>query len=191
MSAIPRGRVVAWALWDGGAAAYNAVILTFVYGVYLTGTVGKDLPGPVDANAWLGYSTGLAGLLIALMAPVIGQRADAAGRRKRATGVWTILCVVSIVALFWVRPDYHWLAYGLVLLGFGSIFYELATVSYNAMLRQVSTPETMGRVSGTARNSGTASTANHSAATRATSRTLSASAVGAPSRPPSPTISPR
>ena len=148
MSAIPRGRVVAWALWDGGAAAYNAVILTFVYGVYLTGTVGKDLPGPVDANAWLGYSTGLAGLIPAPIAPVIGQRADAAGRRKRATGVWTILCVVSIVALFWVRPDYHWLAYGLVLLGFGAIFYELATVSYNAMLRQVSTPETMGRVSG-------------------------------------------
>lgn len=148
MSAIPRGRVVAWALWDGGAAAYNAVILTFVFGVYLTGTVGKDLPGPIDANAWLGYSTGIAGLLIALMAPVIGQRADAAGRRRRATGVWTALCVASIVALFWVQPDWRWLAYGLVVLGLGSIFYELATVSYNAMLRQVSTPETMGRISG-------------------------------------------
>jgi MFS transporter, UMF1 family len=148
VSEIPRARVVAWALWDGGSAAYNAVILTFVFSVYLTSSVGKDLPGPIDANAWLGYATGAAGLLIALMAPVIGQRADAAGRRKRATGVWTALCIASILGLFAVRDDYHWLAYGLVLLGLGSIFYELATVSYNAMLRQVSTPATMGRVSG-------------------------------------------
>lgn len=148
MSTIPRRRVVAWALWDGGAAAYHAVILTFVFGVYLTSTVGKGLPGAVDANAWLGYSTGISGLVIALVAPVIGQRADAAGWRKRATGGWTALCVLSMVGLFWVHPDYHWLAYGLVLLGLGSIFYELAAVSYNAMLRQVSTPATMGRVSG-------------------------------------------
>ena len=35
-----------------------------------------------------------------------------------------------------------------MLLGLGSIFFELASVSYNAMLRQVSTPATMGRVSG-------------------------------------------
>jgi UMF1 family MFS transporter len=35
-----------------------------------------------------------------------------------------------------------------VLLGLGSIFFELASVSYNAVLRQVSTPATIGRVSG-------------------------------------------
>jgi MFS transporter, UMF1 family len=151
---IPRRRVVAWALWDGGSAAYNAVILTFVFSVYLTSSVGKDLPGPIDANAWLGYSTGAAGLLIALMAPVVGARADAAGRRKRATGIWTALTVATMAGLVVVRNDGagigaggH-LAVGLVLLGLGSIFYELGTVSYNAMLRQVSTPATIGRVSG-------------------------------------------
>jgi UMF1 family MFS transporter len=35
-----------------------------------------------------------------------------------------------------------------VLLALGSVFLELATVPYNAMLRQVSTPATLGRVSG-------------------------------------------
>jgi len=47
-----------------------------------------------------------------------------------------------------VREDWHWLWLGLVLLAMGSIFYELASVSYNAMLVQVSTPATMGRISG-------------------------------------------
>jgi MFS transporter, UMF1 family len=143
-----RGPVIAWAFWDWGSSAYNAVILTFVFSVYLTDAVGADLPGPVDASAWLGYALGAAGLVIALAAPVLGQRADASGRRKLSTTVWTVLTVVSMGALFVVRDDYTYLWIGLVLLGLGSIFSELASVSYNAMLVQVSTPANMGRISG-------------------------------------------
>ena len=143
-----RGRVFAWGLWDWGSSAYNAVILTFVFSVYLTDAVGRGLPGPIDAGAWLGYAIGGAGLLIALAAPVLGQRSDAAGRRKFATGVWTACTVATMAGLFTVREDWRWLWLGLVLLALGSIFYELASVSYNAMLVQVSTPATMGRVSG-------------------------------------------
>jgi MFS transporter, UMF1 family len=143
-----RGQVFAWGLWDWGSSAYNAVILTFVFSVYLTDAVGRGLPGPIDAGAWLGYAIGGAGLLIALAAPVLGQRSDAAGRRKFATGVWTACTVATMAALFAVREDWRWLWLGLVLLALGSIFYELASVSYNAMLVQVSTPATMGRISG-------------------------------------------
>ena len=145
---ITRGRVFAWGLWDWGSSAYNAVILTFVFSVYLTDAVGRGLPGPIDAGAWLGYAIGAAGLLIALAAPVLGQRSDAAGRRKFATGVWTACTVATMAGLFAVREDYHWLWLGLLLLALGSIFFELASVSYNAMLVQVSTPATMGRISG-------------------------------------------
>ena len=148
VSPTTRGRVLAWGLWDWGSSAYNAVILTFVFSVYLTDAVGRGLPGPIGAGAWLGYAIGAAGLLIALAAPVLGQRSDAAGRRKFATGAWTACTVATMAALFAVREDYHWLWLGLLLLAMGSIFYELASVSYNAMLVQVSTPATMGRVSG-------------------------------------------
>jgi UMF1 family MFS transporter len=147
-AAASRGQVVAWSLWDWGSAAYNAVILTFVFSVYLTDQVGDDLPGSVSANSWLGYAIGASGLLIALMAPVIGQRADAAGRRMFATGLWTLLTIVTMAGLFFVADDWHYLWLGLLLLGAGSIFFELASVSYNAVLTQVSTPATIGRVSG-------------------------------------------
>jgi UMF1 family MFS transporter len=142
-----RGQVFAWGLWDWGSAAYNTIILTFVFSVYLTGTVGADLPGPISANSWLAWSIGLAGLVLALLAPVLGSRADATGRRGRSVGVWTAATVVTMAGLVAVRADHRYLALGLVLLGLGSIFAELATVSYNAVLRQVSTPATIGRVS--------------------------------------------
>jgi len=141
------GRVFAWGLWDWGSAAFNAVIVTFVYSVYLTDAVGDDLPGDISANTWLGWSLGLAGFFIAVLAPVTGQRADAGGRRKLSLGIWTGLTVLSMIGLFWVKNDYHYLWLGLLLMGLGSIFFEFAAVSYNAMLHQVSTPTTIGRVS--------------------------------------------
>ncbi|QBS43510.1 MFS transporter [Nocardia sp. CS682] len=143
-----RGQVAAWGLWDWGSSAFNAVILTFVFSVYLTDKVGDDLPGGISPSAWLGWALGLAGLVVAVTAPVSGQRFDATAKRKRSLAVLTALCIASMTLMFFVHDDYHYLWLGLVLLGLGSAFFELASVPYNAMLRQVSTPATVGRVSG-------------------------------------------
>ena len=40
--ASPR-RVLAWALWDCGSTGLNAIVVTFVFSVYLTKTVGAAL----------------------------------------------------------------------------------------------------------------------------------------------------
>jgi UMF1 family MFS transporter len=142
---VDRAGVLAWGLWDWGSAAYHAVILTFVFSVYLTDVVGDASPA---ASAALGYAIGAAGLVIALLAPVIGQRADAAGRRKLSTAVWTACTIATMAGLFAIRDDPGYLWPGLVLLATGSVVAELAQVSYNAMLAQISTPATIGRVSG-------------------------------------------
>jgi MFS transporter, UMF1 family len=142
-----RGQVFAWSLWDWGSAAFHAVTLTFVFSVYLVEQVGDDVSG-VSAQSRLGYALGAAGLLIALFAPVMGQRADAAGRRKRSVAVWTAVTVATMAGLFAVRDDSRYLWLGLGLLAVGSVVAELAQVSYNAMLSSVSTPATIGRVSG-------------------------------------------
>lgn len=146
--ATTRRQVFAWGMWDWGSAAFNAVILTFVFSVYLTDAVGDDLPGTVSATTWFSWAIGLAGVVIALSAPISGQRFDARGKRKRSLALLTGLTVAIMAGLFFVRDDYHYLWLGLVLLAAGSILFELAGVPYNAMLRQVSTPANIGRVSG-------------------------------------------
>lgn len=135
--------VLAWSLWDWGSAAFNAVITTFVFTVYLT----SDSFGP-DASRILGWVLGGAGALIALFAPVAGQSADRAGRRTLWLGVNTMLVVLASAGLFFVlpTPDYLWL--GLTLLAGGNIAFEFASVNYNAMLADVSSPQNVGRVSG-------------------------------------------
>lgn len=143
-----RGKIVAWSLWDWGSAAFNAVIITFVFSVYLVDAVGDDLPGTISASTWYGWAIGAGAFIVAVSAPALGQRSDASGRRKRTLGVLTLVVVALTAALFFVEDDYHYLWLGLLLVSLASIAFELSQVPYFAMLRQVSTPDTVGRVSG-------------------------------------------
>jgi MFS transporter, UMF1 family len=143
-----RYRVAAWALWDTGSAGVSAVVVTFVFSVYLTGTVGKHLPGSVPPASWLGRALAIAGLTIAVLAPVIGVWVEAPRRRRVALTVLTGLAVglVSSMSLIRDRPEYFFA--GLALLAASAASGDLASVPYNAMLRQLSTPQNSGRISG-------------------------------------------
>ena len=135
-----------WAMWDWGSAAFNAVVTTFVFSTYLT---NPTLFGP-DANAMLGWALAVAGILVALTAPAIGQWTDRSGKRNTSLTIATLGVVIIMALLFFVRPDgggtYMWL--GLVLLALGNIIFETGSVVYNSMVTDVSSPRTVGRVSG-------------------------------------------
>ena len=96
----------------------------------------------------MGIAVFIAGLAVAILAPVIGQRADAGGKRKKWLAASTIIMTLTMFGLFFVEADprYFWLGAGLIAVG--ALFNEIGGVNYNAMLAQVSTPRTYGRVSG-------------------------------------------
>jgi len=148
---VPRKRVIAWAFWDWAAQPYNTVILSFVFApLYLQDAelFGTNGQSDDDLSGQMGLVIGLGGLVIALLAPVLGQRNDASGRRKLWLGIWTGLLIVATAALFFVQPEPGYFLLGAVLVAFANIISEFANVNYYAMLTQVSTRATVGRVSG-------------------------------------------
>ncbi|MFP7761626.1 MFS transporter [Marisediminicola sp. LYQ134] len=154
---IPKSRVRAWALWDWGSASFNAVVTTFVFSTYLASSLffdpeivaerGEGAAEAASASVVSGALT-IAGVLVALLAPILGQRSDGSGRRKLWLGVNTGLVIAAMLAMFFVAPVPSYIYLGAALLAVGNIFFEFAGVNYNAMLVQVSTPKTVGRVSG-------------------------------------------
>ena len=159
-----RQRVWSWALWDWGSASFNAVVTTFVFSTYLASksfvdpvivdAAGENAKDPALVRALaenaslIAGALAIAGLLIAVLAPILGQRSDGYGRRKLWLGVNTGLVIVAMAAMFFVEPLPSYLVLGAALLAAGNIFFEFASVNYNAMLVQVATPQTIGRVSG-------------------------------------------
>lgn len=144
-TAAPRRQVVAWALWDWGSAAFNAVMVTFVFGAYLA----SDAFGPDErGTAWLSTALAVAGVVIALTAPVMGRRADGAGRRRLWLGATTAAVIACTAACFFVTPQESSLLLGVTMIALGTVFFEFAEVQVNAILVQISTPATIGRISG-------------------------------------------
>ncbi len=144
-SRVKRSHVLTWAMWDWGSAAFNAVMVTFVFGTFLA----SDTFGPDDrGTSWLAAGNAIAGVIIALTAPVIGQRADRDGRRALWLGVNTVLVVATTAACFFVQPHESYLLLGVILLSAGNVFFEFAEVQYNAMLVDIATRSTIGRISG-------------------------------------------
>lgn len=140
--------MLAWALWDCGNTALNAIVATFVFAVYLTGAVGSDLPGDTTPTSWLGRAMTIAGLIVAVLAPVTGIWVAAPRRRRAALAVLTGAAVLLTAAMSLIRDDHRYLWAGLALLACTAACGDLASVPYNAMLRQLSTPQNSGRISG-------------------------------------------
>ncbi len=141
--------VAAWALWDWGSAAFNAVLVTFIFSVYLTDSVGQQIESQFTPAQWLSWSMAVAGLVIFAVTPIMGQRSDRLGTRRRALGFWSLLTFLVMASLFFIRNDaplYFWL--GLAGLAVGSVTIQFAEVNYFAQLNQVATEDNVGRVSG-------------------------------------------
>lgn len=159
---IPKKQIWSWAMWDWATQPFNSVILTFVFvALYLVGddflapsiaALADDAPEKeralAELSAVLGWGGTIAGIFIAVLAPVLAQRADAAGRRKRWLLIYTGGLIVTMFLLYFVQADPAYFMLGVVLISAGTVFSELAGVNYNAMITQISTPKTVGKVSG-------------------------------------------
>ena len=150
-AAKPKG-TFSWALWDWASQAFPTVVTSFIFGRYITSEffapAGYSIEEAGQYTAfWLGISGVIAGVLIALIAPIVGRRADTSGRKKFWLMVNTYLFAGTIGLMFFVAPSSDFFFFGLVLLAAGGIFFEFATVNYNSMLNEVARPHERGKIS--------------------------------------------
>ena len=77
-----RAAVVSWIFFDWAAQPYFTLITTFVFAPYFANFVAAD---PAQGQALWGFATAAAGLMIALLSPVLGAIADASRSKARAS----------------------------------------------------------------------------------------------------------
>ncbi|MEC8897309.1 MAG: MFS transporter [Pseudomonadota bacterium] len=134
-----------WALYDWANSAFFTIILTFVFAQYFSVSVIQD--EVAGTRAW-GNIVGIAGVVIAILAPILGAIADQSGRRKPWLISFTLLCVVSSAMLWTVTPDQSQFWTAALWVGLGTLGAEFAFIFYNSMLPDLARPERTGRWSG-------------------------------------------
>ncbi len=161
-TAATRSRILSWALWDWGMQPFNTVILTFVFtALYLTTdaflpaelqALDDDAPAKeralADLAGGLGAGTTIAGLLILLVAPLLGQRADARGRQKLWLGIGTVGTIGCMLGLWFAEPAPAYFWFAVALISAGTVLGEIAGVNNNALLTSIARPGDVGRLSG-------------------------------------------
>lgn len=140
----PRRTIWSWWSWDLASTSLNSVMISFVFSVYVTGTVAANPTRGQDT--WANAQT-IAGILLALLAPLMGAWADRVRNRRRMLSVTTVLVIATMSLCWFVRPHDQYLLLGVTLLSLASILQDIAAVFYNGMLLQISTASNIGRIS--------------------------------------------
>jgi MFS transporter, UMF1 family len=140
-----RRGLFSWALFGWANSPLPTLIVTFIFPAYFSrALVGDEVRG----QALWGYGIAVSSLVLALVSPLLGAIADAAGRRKPWLFGFSALCIGACAALWFVQPGPGAVTAALLLVGLANIGYGFGVVFSNAMLPDLVPADRVGRWSG-------------------------------------------
>lgn len=141
---VQQKRIWGWFFFDWASQPFNTLLLTFIFGPYVVSVLGD---GSAAQTVW-GYGVGIAGLLIAVLSPLLGAIADRSGRRMPFIWLFSLMYVAGSAMLWQAAPDSFNVAWVMLWFCIGLIGMEFATTFTNAMLPDLAPNDQIGRISG-------------------------------------------
>ena len=151
-----RKRIWGWWFFDWASQPFATLLTTFIFPVYYAEIarahyaaqgMTPDQAGAAAQTLW-GYGLGICGLIIAVLAPVLGAIADNSGRRLIWVWAFSVLYVAGSWGLWFLAPGQPDLYLAVFSFGIGLIGMEFATIFTNALLPGLAPRDEIGRVSG-------------------------------------------
>jgi UMF1 family MFS transporter len=145
--AATRRGIWGWMLFDWAQQPFHTLIITFVFAPYFASAVASDA---VRGQELWGWAAGIGGLLIALLAPVLGSIADASGPRKPWVFGFSVIGVIGCWLLWYAVPGMESVAFIMVAIVLALVGMEFAAVFNNGMMADLVPRAELGRLSGSA-----------------------------------------
>ena len=120
--------ILSWALYDWANSAFATTVMAGFFPIFFKEFWNHGVEATVS-TARLGFGNSIAGITVAVLAPVLGAIADRGSAKRRFLICFAVLGMVMTVGLFWVKEG-QWLGalvlYALATIGFsgGNIFYD-------------------------------------------------------------------
>ena len=131
-----------WYFYDFANSSYASIILLAVYSAYFKNAV---VGGAEGTRLWA-VCVGVASATVAVLSPILGAIADFTKFKKQFMIFFTMLSVVFTGLLFFVHAGDVFT--GMLFFILAEIGYRASQVFYDALLTDVSTPDTIGTISG-------------------------------------------
>ena len=142
---VTRRPVFGWAMYDWANSSFATTVMAGFFPLFFKQYWNAGVPA-TESTFHLGIANGVASLVVAVMAPLVGAIADKGRARVRLLGLFTVLGAVMTAGMFFVsKGDWQSAAvlYVIASLGFwgGNQFYD-------SLLTDVSEPHEYDLVSG-------------------------------------------
>ena len=136
--------IVSWAMYDWANSAFATTIMAGFFPIFFKQfwSAGVD---PTLSTARLGVANSLAGIIVAVSAPVLGAIADAGSSKKKFLLFFACMGMVMTSSLYMVSQG-NWLL-AVMLYVFATIGFSGGNVFYDALLPGVSPKKKMDVVS--------------------------------------------
>ena len=134
-----------WIFQDWANSAYSLMITTAIFPIYYKSLTDAAGIASYDSTAYLGYAKSISTIFIALLAPFLGTSADFKGVRKPLFTIGTLVGIVSVLGMIFVKSDF-WLLL-LILYGFSAMGFSMANIFYDASIMDVTSYDRVDMVS--------------------------------------------
>ena len=142
--AFARRQVLAWAMYDWANSAFACTVMAGFFPVFFAKYWSAGAESTLTTLR-LGNANGIAGFVIAALAPLLGAAADRGGTRVRLLTFFTLLGALGTAALYWVGKGEWQLAVAMYTLG--SLGFSGGIVFYDSLLLDVAEGKELDRVS--------------------------------------------
>ena len=129
---------LAWALYDFANTIFSFAIVSFAMSLWAISFLGEEA-----GQLWFGIAVSASVLVNAAVSPVLGAMSDRTGRRKPFLLFFTVLTVVPTAFIGLLD-----IGLGLLAFALANFAYQAALIYYDALLPEVATPGSRGRLSG-------------------------------------------
>jgi UMF1 family MFS transporter len=138
--------IFGWMSFDWAAQPFFTVVTTFIFGPYFVSRLAED---PATGQAVWAYAIAVAGIIIAILSPILGSISDQTGPRKPWIGFFAVIQIFSMAMLWFAAPGSNliWVAMFFVL---ATIAAEFSIVFNDSMLPRLVDNKSIGKVSNVA-----------------------------------------
>jgi UMF1 family MFS transporter len=134
-----------WCMYDWANSAFATTIMAALFPPFYRSLVTNAGLAGNDATAYWGYTTSVALIIIALIAPVLGAMADYTGGKKRYAGFFTILGVMATAGFVFIGTD-TWVL-GSILYILGNMGFAGANIFYESFLPHIAQKNDIDQIS--------------------------------------------
>ena len=135
--------VFSWCMYDFANSAFPTLIVTVAYSIYFKKIV---VGGGGSGDFLWGLSLSIAMILSVTITPPFSAIADRRGNRKNFLILFAYICVLATALLSNVTTGMIFA--GMTLFIIATAAFESSLIFYNSFLPDISTPKTIGKISG-------------------------------------------